>query len=167
MRNVRRYFTAGNIYFLTHVTYLRAPILVANRDLLEGAIEKHRTAEPFDLIAWVILPDHWHFVVDVRHNRPDVLMKKIKLSFASLYRRREGMPSGQVWQNRYWDHVIRDKRDLNQHIDYVHYNPVKHALALSPAAYEHSSFREYVREGSYDESWGTVDSLHFGDRFGE
>jgi putative transposase len=130
---------------------------------LENAIEKHRAAESFDLIAWVILPDHWHIVVDVRGNRPDVLMKKIKLSFASLYRRRKGMRSGQVWQNRYWDHVIRNERDLNQHIDYVHYNPVKHALAQSAAAYEHSSFREYVREGLYNESWGVVNSLVIGD----
>jgi putative transposase len=114
-------------------------------DLLHAAVEKHRKTEPFDLIAWVVIPDHWHFVIDVRYNRPDALMKKIKLTFASSYRYRKGMRSGQVWQNRYWDHVIRDQEDLNRHIDYIHFNPVKHGLVLSAASYEHSSFRDYVQ----------------------
>ena len=167
MHNVRRYFKEGNTYFLTHVTFERLPILVDNCDLLWRAIDKYKDRQPLDVIAWAILPDHWHVLLDPKCNDVASLMKKIKLSFAQTYLKRKEMISGRVWHNRYWDHIIRDQQDLNRHVDYIHYNPVKHGLASSSAAYEHSSFSEFVSNGLYDCSWGRVDSVKIDGEFGE
>ena len=95
------------------------------------------------------------------------LMKKIKLSFAQKYLRRQGRISGRTWQNRYWDHIIRDQEDMNRHLDYIHYNPVKHGLVKSSRAYLHSSFAEFMSEGLYEPEWGAIDSVIIEGEFGE
>jgi putative transposase len=59
-----------------------------------------------------------------------------------------------IWQRRFWEHQIRDELDLQQHIDYVHYNPVKHALVSKVADWPYSTFHRYVRDGIYDDDWG-------------
>ena len=167
MHNVRRYLKKGNIYFLTHVTYLRNPILVEHIDLLWEAIEKQRTKNDFDLIAWVIIPDHMHVLIDPMSNDLPILTKNIKLSFAANLRSRLGLQAGRTWQNRYWDHVIRDRTDLNNHIDYIHYNPVKHRLVPRPGDYRQTSFHDFLKRGEYDEEWGCHNAPDFGGGFGE
>jgi putative transposase len=58
-----------------------------------------------------------------------------------------------VWQRRYWEHTIIDEKDLYKHIDYIHYNPVKHGLVKSPKEWEYSSFKKFVEMGLYEENW--------------
>jgi len=62
-----------------------------------------------------------------------------------------------VWQPRFWEHQIRDDEDLRQHVEYIHYNPVKHGHVARPAEWPWSSFRRYVAEGKYDEAWGATE----------
>jgi putative transposase len=62
-----------------------------------------------------------------------------------------------LWQRGFWDHVIRDERDLARHFDYIHYNPVKHGYVTQPEAYTDSSFAEYLRRGWYEIGWGHVE----------
>ena len=64
-----------------------------------------------------------------------------------------------VWQRRFWEHLIRDDNDYLRHVEYIHYNPVKHGHAKAPGDWEYSSFHKYVRQGKYDNNWGVV--LHF------
>jgi len=71
------------------------------------------------------------------------------LSGSRLERRESG-----IWQRRFWEHLIRDQRDYNAHMDYVHFNPVKHGHVLSPKDWEYSSFHRLVKEGVYDIEWG-------------
>ena len=59
-----------------------------------------------------------------------------------------------VWQRRFWEHLIRDERDLARHYDYIHYNPVKHGLVRCVADWPWSSFHRFVRDGIYDSLWG-------------
>lgn len=59
-----------------------------------------------------------------------------------------------VWQNRYWEHVLRDEADYERHADYIHYNPVKHGLVASAGDWPYSSFRRFVTVGLYPENWG-------------
>jgi putative transposase len=77
------------------------------------------------------------------------------------------MKSGQVWQNRFWDHILSDQEDLNRHIDYIHYNPVKHGLTDDPLEWEHSSFRVYRSRGFYSDGWGVTDDPTDGRATGE
>ena len=66
-----------------------------------------------------------------------------------------------IWQRRFWEHLIRDDRDLIQHVEYIHYNPVKHGLVKAPWDWEYSSFYRYVREGMYDPEWEAGVKMEF------
>lgn len=167
MSKLRRYHTAGNWYFISNVTYLRRPILIENADLLRSAFDTARARQRFDLLAWVILPDHFHAMIDSKENDISRIMQRIKMGFAANWRRREEIIRGRVWQNRFWDHIIRDQEDLNNHIDYIHYNPVKHGFVASPFDWEYSSIHEYLRNGMYDRNWGQRDVPPFQGEFGE
>lgn len=68
-----------------------------------------------------------------------------------------------LWQDRYWDHIIRDQEDLNKHIDYIHYNPVKHGYSNSPFDWDLSSIKEF----DYQEDWGVNKDIYFEEDFGE
>ena len=58
-----------------------------------------------------------------------------------------------IWQSRYYDHVIRDENDLYRHLDYIHYNPIKHDYVKKVANYPYSSFEKFVKIGYYDKDW--------------
>lgn len=155
MTNIRRYFDEGQIYFLTHVTYKRIPILVENISFVWDAFTYVRGINHYELIGWVILPDHIHMIVDPKGNDLSDLVKRFKIKFSGLYRSANNLRSGRLWQYRYWDHIIRDESDLNRHLDYIHYNSVKHRLSSTPYEYEHSSFSKFVELGYYDETWAS------------
>jgi len=59
-----------------------------------------------------------------------------------------------IWQRRYWEHAIRDERDLERHVDYIHFNPVKHGHASRVCDWPHSSFHRYVARGLLPPDWG-------------
>jgi len=165
MTNIRRYHHESYVYFVTNVKYQRQPILQEHVDLLLKSIDKHAIATSSDLIAWVILPDHFHLLIQPPDVNISLLMRRIKLSFSSKYRQIEGMQSGRLWQYRFRDHVIRNQEDMNKHIDYIHRNPIKHGLVSRPFDYPHSSIHLY-RE-SYPDDWGVEDENEKHFDFGE
>jgi len=167
MSNLRRYHTAGNWYFITSVTYLRRPVLVDNVDLLLSSFDRAQEQVAHDLHAWVILPDHFHAVINSKDGDISGIMQRIKMGFAAKWRLRAQVRQGRVWQNRFWDHVIRDEDDLNRHIDYIHYNPVKHGLVSSPFEWQHSSMHRFHQEGIYNQDWGRRDVPQLDGEFGE
>ncbi len=75
--------------------------------------------------------------------------------------------AGWVWHNRYWDHVIRDEKDCICHINYIHYNPVKHRLASCAAAYPHSSLGAYCEAAFYRPDRALAEDFDIDTRFGE
>ncbi|MFQ6008124.1 MAG: transposase [Candidatus Zixiibacteriota bacterium] len=167
MTNIRRYFQAGNLHYLTHVTASRLPILVNNFNLLWRVLEATRAKQLFDSVAWVVLTDHTHLLIDPLQCDLSRVMRKIKLAFSTKYRESIKLASGRVWQNRFWDHCIRDQKDLNQHVDYIHYNPVKHGLVSAPGDYPYSSFPEYRDQGYYSDDWGVREAIVTEGLFGE
>jgi len=167
MSNIRRYFRPGDYSFLTHVTYKRIPILIDNFDLWQKAFDDIREKFPFELIAWVVLPDHFHIILEFDTDEVSNLMRRIKLSFSMNFRKRKRMRRGRIWQYRFWDHIIRDQLDINRHIDYIHYNPVKHGLVNDPFDYRYSSLNEYLQRGLYTRDWGIKESINFEEEFGE
>jgi putative transposase len=118
-----------------------------------------------DLIAWAILPDHAHLLIKPKSTSILNLMKKFKQKFSGLYRSRYHLAKGRVWQYRYWDHIIRDQIDLNRHLDYIHYNPVKHEMVINPRDYGQSSINKYAE--NYPADWGVREKIDFSDDFGE
>ena len=130
-------------------------------------IDSIRKRENVVIEAFVILPDHFHLVVDIMNSNISKIMQKIKMRFGALYRGQMNLKAGRIWQHRFWDHIIRNQDDLNRHIDYIHYNPVKHGLAKKPQDWEYSSFNEYLKKGHYSIEWGTNDNIEISGEFGE
>jgi putative transposase len=169
MSQYRRSYVPGGVFFLTLVTYQRIPIFseVENISLLRKAIAKMRNEKPFDITAAVVLPDHLHFIWSLPPDDSNYSQRvsRLKVLFTrSLLRKRslsvEISPSrrkhreSNVWQRRFWEHTISDEHDLHRHLDYIHYNPVKHGLVSCPHLWEYSSFRKWVKQGKYSLYWG-------------
>jgi putative transposase len=167
MTNIRRYFGREDICFLTHVTYNRLLLLIDNFDLWHAAVERTLAKCPFGMIAWVALPNHCHLMIDPQGQDVSTLMRRLKLSFSTSLRKRAGERSGRVWQYRFWDHIIRDDSDLRHHVDYIHYNPVKHRLVRSAKDWAYSSFSEWMRAGYYAPDWGANESQFENREYGE
>ena len=159
MKTLRRDILTDATFFVTVVSYERNPILLQEPDIFMKAWQG-RTLD-----AWVIMPDHFHAVLKVGSESISGIMHQFKMSYSRRYRLRHG-PS-RVWQNRFWEHVIRDQNDLNRHIDYIHYNPVHHGLIVEPFGYAMSSAGTWLERGYYQRDWGTREPLSFDGSFGE
>ena len=167
MSNYRRLRNAGSTWFFT-VNLLdrrRDPLLVRNIDHLRACVTIERMRRPFVIVGWVVLHDHMHWLWRLPADDTDysTRWRRIKTDFSRRLKsdeqrsdiRRERGECG-IWQRRFWEHRIRDEMDLRRHLDYVHFNPVKHGLVDSPLDWLHSSFHEYVLKGVYPRDWGKV-----------
>ena len=154
----RRAQVPGGTFFFTVVTHQRARLLCdgTNPELIDGAFEYANEGRPFRVDAFVLLPDHLHCIRTLPEGDGNfsTRWRLIKAYFSRRCKERlAGRLSG-VWQPRFWEHTIRDDRDFKQHVDYIHYNPVKHGLVSSPRDWPYSTFHEYASRGLYDIDWG-------------
>jgi len=168
----RRIFIPGASYFFTLVTELRRPILSSASavDVLRTAFHTVRKTRPFEVDAIVVLPDHLHCIWTLPPGDSDfsTRWRLIKTHFtkhcdpalrAETNSARIAKREQAVWQHRYWEHLLRDEADYTRHIEYIHYNPVKHGWASSAMEWPHSSFKRYVADGIYPPDWahGAID----------
>ena len=182
MSHYRRADTAGATYFFTVVTYRRQTILCDEgvRQALRDAVVSVREKRPFTIDAWVLLPDHVHCIWTLPPGDADFSMRwsmikrQVSVTCGSLYKRPEWInPSKRqhrestFWQRRYWEHQIRDESDFRRHVDYIHYNPVKHGLCRRAVGWPHSTFHRYVAQGVYSADWGGVETGSEVGTFGE
>ena len=159
MSNYRRIHQPGGCWFFTVVTYQRQPWFkdLPNIQVLREALAQVRRKRAFAIDAMVVLPDHLHCVLRLPEGDSDFSgrWREIKKYVTnSLDVRRNHRGEGMVWQRRFWEHLIRDEDDWRRHMDYVHYNPVKHGYVNSPAQWRWSSFHRAVQQGMYEASWG-------------
>jgi putative transposase len=164
MPRYRRAIIPGGTFFFTVVIADRADdLLVRHVDRLQHSYQSISTRLPFETIAICILPDHLHAIWSLPQGDADFSRRwsLIKSGFsrglpaaASRSARHIAKREKGLWQHRYWEHAIRDERDLARHIDYVHFNPVKHGLVTRVREWPHSSFHQYVERGDLPEDWG-------------
>jgi len=159
MKTLRRLDLRYRHYFITVVTYQRQGILLKDIQLFADCWKQNYP------VALVILPDHFHAVISVGNMSLSNLLHNFKITYSRRYR--DTYSRGRVWQKRFWDHLIRDQRDFNNHVDYIHYNPVKHCLVTDPFEYEPSSLTAYYKAGYYERDWGVRDSIVIEGDFGE
>jgi len=159
----------GSTYFFTVVTHMRQPILCLDYSIkaIEETISEVRLNRPFEIKAWIILPDHIHAIWELPEGDSDYSVRwaLIKKGFTKKLKGHHKAPEpnmsrikrreATVWQRRFWEHKIRDDSDFRAYVEYMHYNPVKHGLAPSPKDWKHSSFHKYVAEGLYPSDWGS------------
>src|SRR6266545_4059739 len=165
MVQYRRNFVPGGTFFFT-VTLVdrRSSALVEHIASLRAAFRATRSERPFTIDAIVILPDHLHAIMTLPPDDCDfsgrwrrlksVFTRRVVAAGVPIERNQKGEHT--LWQRRFWEHTIRDDKDFARHVDYIHFNPVKHGLVTRVCDWPHSSFHRYVREGLLPEDWGGV-----------
>jgi putative transposase len=159
MSDYRRLYTPGGTYFFTVVTACRRPLFADphNVQLLRHAFRYVRERRPFEIAAAVILPDHLHCLWRLPEGDEDFSTRWQMIKTAFSRRLPASGGAKVIWQPRFWEHLIRDEEDLRRHLDYIHFNPVKHGLVADPGAWEPSSFRRFVKTGWYAPGWGACE----------
>jgi putative transposase len=173
--NYRRLFVENTMVFLTIVTQDRMPIIIENIEALISAINETKQYYSFEIIAYIFMPDHIHMLL-----KPEIIEKYPKIIHSIKYNFRKNMevcvatqtyplkysnsvisPQNykKLFQNRYYEHTIRDENDLYKHLDYIHYNSVKH-LNIAPKDWKYSSFKEFVEQGNYELDWCNFNDKH-------
>lgn len=183
MPNYLRYYQPGGTYFFTVVTNNRQPILTtpSARKILGEVFRNAISRYPFTMDAICLLPDHIHCIwtlpendgnfsirwsyikANFSHKMNELNTTQISVSDSREHRRESGF-----WQRRFWEHLIQDEADYENHIDYIHYNPVKHGLVDEMEDWEWSSFHRYIRMGWYsneDKDFGNGISLNGSDKW--
>jgi putative transposase len=181
MSNYRRADTSGATYFFTVVTYRRQNILFHDdiRAALRQAIHKTREQHPFSIDAWVLLPDHLHAIWTLPANDADFskrwsLIKRHVSQACPQFNREDWLNESQIkrqestlWQRRFWEHQIRDERDFQTHMDYIHHNPVKHGLVQQAIDWPYSTLHRYIAQGVYPADWASEMQDNADTKFGE
>ena len=164
MPNYRRLQMPGSTWFFT-VNLLQRHnnnLLIEEITTLKACIKKVHRARPFEIIAWVVLPDHMHCLWRLPEGDTDyaIRWRLIKTYFSKAippqeYRSAIRIKNGErgIWQRHYWEHWIRDEYDFKQHFDYIHRNPVKHKLVNRVVDWPYSTFHKYVKAGIYPANW--------------
>ncbi len=177
MTNYRRNLVPGGSYFFTvNLLDRRSTLLTDHVQLLRDAFRYTQLNHPFAIDAIVVLPDHLHAIWTLPEGVSEFALRwrLIKAAFS------RALPSGEyvsrsratkgergVWQRRYWEHTVRDECDLARHVDYIHFNPVRHGYANEVWQWPYSSFRRMVRLGVYPRDWAgddRGDDADFGER---
>ena len=165
MPNYRRDYVQGGIYFFTIALQNRqARYLTDYIGDLRTAYRHTQERYPFETLAFTVLPDHLHWVMQLPAGDKDYSRRiaSLKSGFSrrlpdflrapndwGVHKREAG-----IWQRRFWEHRIRDERDLQNHIFYTYYNPVKHDLVAQVCDWPYSSFHRDVARGIFPRYWG-------------
>ena len=164
MSQYRRALIEGGWFFFTVTLADRSSeLLVRHIDCLRKAYAAALKRDPFETIAICVLPDHLHAIwalpaddADfsrrwslIKHNFSCGLAANPDASRSKRVKREKG-----IWQRRFWEHAIRNDTDFARHVDYIHFNPVKHGLVTRACDWPHSSFHRYVARGFLPVDWG-------------
>lgn len=152
MSNYRRFYRNGGSYFFTVVTYNRCHLFRSpeNIQMLRESFNKIMERRPFHIDAIVVLPDHIHCIWTLPVNDSDfsTRWRLIKRNFSSrMLSPLTKNGEKKIWQRRFWEHLIRNENDLHRHMDYIHYNPVKHKYVNQPENWEYSSYNRLFSRG--------------------
>ncbi|NVO16817.1 MAG: transposase [Rhodoplanes sp.] len=164
MSRYRRARIEGGLFFFTVALADRSTdLLVRHIDRLRRAYRVVQERRPFGTIAICILPDHLHALWSLPEGDADFASRwaMIKIGFSRGLSPAVGRSASKVarrekglWQRRFWEHAIRDDSDFARHVDYIHYNPVKHGHVSAVADWPYSSFHRWVDQGLLPLDWG-------------
>ena len=181
MATFRRSVAPGATYFFTVNTDQRLKILTELPFplALKNALRQVSAEHPFTTEAFVLLPDHLHCIWtlppgDANYALRWNIIKRIvsqetqRSVESPISRSRQQRRELGLWQRRFWEHQIRDERDLLRHVEYIHWNPVKHGYVIRVRDWPYSSFHRYVEQGLYPLDWaGDDDASDAADDYGE
>lgn len=167
-RYIRAHIPDGTFFFTVALLERRRRLLTENIQALRDAFALVKAQRPFTIDAAVILPDHLHCIWTLPEGDADFPGRwhTIKSKFSRSLPKEETLSARRVvkgergiWQRRFWEHTIRDDEDLARHMDYIHYNPVKHGHARRVCDWPYSTFHHLVQQGMYAPDWGVSDDV--------
>ena len=156
--NFHRYYIPGTAVFITQVVQNRQPVFRDPQmvELLRSILRTVKELHPFKVLAYVFLPEHFHILIQpTGESNFSQIMHSLKPNFTKQVKRLTGKTESEslkFWQKRFWDHVIRDEHDLENHLHYIHFNPLKHGLIADPRNWADSSYREWEKRGLYSKA---------------
>ncbi|MDS4030693.1 MAG: transposase [Candidatus Contendobacter sp.] len=163
MTAYRRHRVSGGTYFFTvNLAERDRRLLTEHIGALRDAFRRVRAAHPFRIEAVVVLPDHLHTLWTLPAGDHDFSLRwrQLKSAFSRAMETEEHLSASRarkrergIWQRRFWEHAIRDEEDFSRHVDYIHYNPVKHGHVKSVVEWPYSSFHRHVGWGVYPADW--------------
>ena len=166
MPNYIRAHTPGATYFFTvNLKDRGSRVLVDQVAELRACVREVREHHPFHIEAMVVLPEHIHALWTLPETDGDFSTRWMLIKQAFTRRVGAMTDENKVWQKRFWEHQIRDDDDLARHVDYIHFNPVKHGWVLRARDWPYSSLHRYVREGKLPADWGISAAIE--GQFGE
>ncbi|HET7396665.1 MAG TPA: transposase [Gammaproteobacteria bacterium] len=163
MRYRRAHVAGGTYFFTVNLADRRSYLLVRHIEDFRHVLDKVKKTHPFHLVAMVVMPEHLHVIWRLPEGDADYPMRwgLIKAGFSRRLTATECIRASRkvkrergIWQRRYWEHQIRDEADLARHVDYIHYNPVKHDLVAHPVDWPHSTLHAYIERGLVSYDWG-------------
>ena len=174
MRYRRADVTGGRYFFTVNLAERDKTLLVDYVDELRDAIKQVKQRHPFEIDAMVVLPDHLHAIWTLPHNDADFSTRwgLIKAAFSRSIKLEERISSSRqakgergIWQRRFWEHLIRNDDDFECHVNYIHYNPVKHGYVQAPSEWQWSSIHRFIKGGVLKKDWAIADDFdgHFGE----
>jgi putative transposase len=146
LRRPVHFYVEDGCYFITAATLRRQPLMLepARRDWFLDGLLQHTEALQAELVAWVILPDHYHAVLRVRDfGTVPQLLQDLHRRRAAHFNQEDDTPGRQVWYS-YWDRCLWTEGDFWSRINYIHRNPVKHGYAATPEQWAHSSWSRFA-----------------------
>ncbi|WP_412757971.1 REP-associated tyrosine transposase [Legionella bozemanae] len=159
----RRVINPGGTYFFTvNLQNRKSQLLIKYIDELRAVFRHAKNHHPFAIDAIVILPDHLHMIMTLPENDGNFSLRwnLIKGIFSRQLPSQEFISPIQknrrergIWQKRFWEHLIRDELDFEHHVNYIHYNPVKHGHVKHPVDWPYSSIHQFIRDGIIPPHW--------------
>ncbi|WP_251358808.1 transposase [Kangiella sp. TOML190] len=164
----RRAYVDGGTYFFTINLYNRKQTLLTDHvDLLRESFRYVKSRHPFTIDAIVVLPDHLHLIMTLPADDDfSTRIGLIKQHFTRhLNQLNPNSSKPVVWQKRFWEHLIRDPQDFENHVNYIHYNPVRHGYCQRAADWQYSSIHRFIKQGviSHDWAWQDDTKIVFGE----
>jgi putative transposase len=176
MRYRRAHVGGGTYFFTVNLAERSRTLLVDHADVLRSVMREVKVRHPFHIDAIVILPEHLHAIWTLPRGDRDTPMRwaLIKAGFSRRISHGERITVSRaskgerrIRQRRYWEHLIRDERDYERHVDYIHFNPVKHGHVNRAVDWPYSSIHRYIASGVVDRNWGGDGREDGEKRFGE
>jgi len=152
----------GTFFFTVNLADRASRLLVERVDTLRASVRLVKQRHAFDIVGWVVLPDHLHAVWTLPEGEHDNALRWMLIKSAFSRRIAAGEPIGPsrrrkgergIWQRRFWEHLVLDEDDLQRHLDYIHINPVKHGLVARASAWPYSSIHRDIRAGDLPADW--------------
>jgi putative transposase len=154
-------------YFIVGVTHNRKTIFEdkTNLEVLRETLRNVKTIHPFTMQGYVFLPDHFHLlIIPEETTNITKILHSVQRNFTLNFKKARAITEPlRCWQHRFWDHIIRNEKDYERHLNYIHYNPVKHGYVTRPEDWADSSYHYYLEKGYYEPGWGHIEPKDIGD----